>query len=480
MQTALMRFAPTPANEAERLEALRSCGILDSEPEPQFDEIAKLASQLCAVPMALVSLIDAEPAMVQEQGRRRRRRRRRAMSRSAPTRSPRASRSSCPTPSPTTASSTTRSSSTTRASASTPASRWSSRGASVAGTLCVLDRVPRDITPGQFDALGMLAKQVTTELKLRRRLAAAQAQARGEAAAQADAPVAGPHHARTPLPQESVIAERYRVDRLLGAGGMGVVVAAEDLKTGGPVAIKFLLREEMKLPDGRERFVREARALLRLASEHVVRILDVGNLANGAPFIVMEYLEGEDLRARLAATGPGQPREVVDLMLQACEAVRSAHACGIVHRDLKPANLFLERREDGGTTLKVLDFGVSKLQDAATREDAALTGANMMVGSVYYMAPEQMENGRDSDARADIWSLGVILYEALAGVRPFEGESVAEVCAQVMLFPHTPLELRRPDLPPQLCEVVARCLNKDRDQRYATAEALREALLACR
>ena len=109
---------------------------------------------------------------------------------------------------------------------------------------------------------------------------------------------------RTPLPQESVIAERYRVDRLLGAGGMGVVVAAEDLKTGGPVAIKFLLREEMKLPDGRERFVREARALLRLASEHVVRILDVGNLANGAPFIVMEYLEGEDLRARLAATGP--------------------------------------------------------------------------------------------------------------------------------------------------------------------------------
>jgi hypothetical protein len=478
MQTALMRFAPTPANEAERLEALRSCGILDSEPEPQFDEIAKLASQLCAVPMALVSLIDADrqwfkskvgvaatetPRDVSFCGH--------AIASGEPLIVPDALADDRFFDNPYVV--------------DDPSIRFYAgiplvlEGGLSAGTLCVLDRVPRDITPGQFDALCMLARQVTTELKLRRRLAMAQAQARGESSSPSTLPsqvLTG----RTPLPQESVIAERYRVDRLLGAGGMGVVVAAEDLKTGGPVAIKFLLREEMKLPDGRERFVREARALLRLASEHVVRILDVGNLANGAPFIVMEYLEGEDLRARLAATGPGQPREVVDLMLQACEAVRSAHACGIVHRDLKPANLFLERREDGGTTLKVLDFGVSKLQDAATREDAALTGANMMVGSVYYMAPEQMENGRDSDARADIWSLGVILYEALAGVRPFEGESVAEVCAQVMLFPHTPLELRRPDLPPQLCEVVARCLNKDRDQRYATAEALREALLACR
>jgi serine/threonine protein kinase len=166
------------------------------------------------------------------------------------------------------------------------------------------------------------------------------------------------------------------------------------------------------------------------------------------------------------------------MMLQACAAVASAHACGIVHRDLKPANLFLVRREDGGTTLKVLDFGVSKLQEAAAREDAALTGLNMMVGSVYYMAPEQMENGRDSDARADIWSLGVILYEALAGVRPFAGETLAEVCTQVMLSPPVPLEQRRPDLPAALCEVVARCLSKDRALRFATAEALREALLA--
>jgi tRNA A-37 threonylcarbamoyl transferase component Bud32 len=471
-----MRIAPIPANEAERLEALRSCGILDSEPEPQFDEIAKLASQLCAVPMALVSLIDhnrqwfkskvgvalAEtPRDVSFCAH--------AVASGEPLIVPDALADERFFDNPFVV--------------NDPSIRFYAgiplmlEEGLHAGTLCVLDRVPRDITPGQFDALRMLARQVTTELKLRRRLATAQAQARGEVQAEGSLP-SQLLTTRMPLAQESVIAERYRVERLLGAGGMGVVVAAEDLQTGEAVAIKFLLREEMKQPDGLGRFVREARALLRLASEHVVRILDVGNLANGAPYIVMEYLEGEDLRARLAAGGPGRAREVIDMMLQACAAVESAHACGIVHRDLKPANLFLVRREDGGTTLKVLDFGVSKLQEAAAREDAALTGLNMMVGSVYYMAPEQMENGRDSDARADIWSLGVILYEALAGVRPFAGETIAEVCTQVMLSPPVPLEQRRPDLPAALCEVVARCLSKDRALRFATAEALREALLA--
>ncbi len=474
-----MRTAPLPVNEAERLEALRSCGVLDSEPEPQFDEIAKLASQLCSVPMALVSLVDqnrqwfkSKVGLAAPQTSRDVSFCAHAVFSGQPLIVPDALADERFFDNPLVTDDPN-----IRFYAGIPL--LLEEGVN-AGTLCVLDRVPRDMTPGQLDALAMLARQVTTELKLRRRLATAQAQVRGELPQVPDMRPSLVLTGRVSIGPESVIAERYRIDRLIGSGGMGVVVAAEDLKTGERVAIKFLLREEMKRPDGLARFVREAKALLRLASEHIVRILDVGNLANGAPFIVMEYLEGEDLRAWLATTGPGEPRAVIDLMSQACIAVENAHACGIVHRDLKPANMFLERREHGRPILKVLDFGVSKLKEEALREEVALTGADAMVGSVYYMAPEQMENGRVSDSRADIWSLGVILYEALAGVRPFEGETVAEVCTQVMLVPPLPLQLRRRGLPLPLCEVVARCLDKDRDGRFATAEALRQALLACR
>lgn len=473
-----MRVAPVLVNEAERLEALRSCGILDSEPEPQFDDITKLASQLVGVPMALVSLVDKNRQWFKSRVG------------LAVSETPRdvsfcahavASGEALVVPDALADDRFFDNPLVTDA----PCIRFYA-GIPLtlddgihAGTLCVLDRVPRDITQGQFDALGMLARQVMTELKLRRRLAQAQARIRVDR----EEPVIRPSMIVTrrvePVP-ESVIADRYRVDRLLGVGGMGVVAAGEDLKTGDAVAIKFLLREELKTQDGLERFVREARALLRLASEHVVRILDVGNLANGAPYIVMEYLEGEDLGTRLATQGPGKPRVVIDLLLQACTALESAHTCGIVHRDLKPANLFLTRGEEGRTVLKVLDFGVSKLTEEATRQDAQLTGANMMIGSVYYMAPEQMESGRDSDPRADIWSLGVILYEALTGVRPFEGETVPEVCTQVLLATYVPIEQRRPDLPRRLCELVTRCLCRDRNLRFATAAALRRALMLCR
>lgn len=473
-----MRSAPIPVNEAERLEALRSCGVLDSEPEPQFDEIAKLASQLCCVPMALVSLIDDRRQWFKSR-----------VGLDVPE-TPRdiafcshavASGEALVVPDALADARFVDNPLVTDA----PNIRFYAgipltlEEGLHAGTLCVLDRVPRDITPGQFDALAMLARQVTTELKLRRRLAAAQAQAREGSRRPAILP-SQIATGRVSLGPEAVVGGRYRVSRLLGAGGMGVVVAAEDLQTGEAVAIKFLLREEITRHDGVERFVREAKALLRLVGEHTVRILDAGNLANGAPYIVMEYLEGEDLRAWLAEHGPGKPREVIDLMVQACVAIEGAHARGIVHRDLKPANLFLTRGDDGGTTLKVLDFGVSKLQEEAAREDAALTGVDMMVGSVYYMAPEQMESGHDSDVRADIWSLGVILYEALSGVRPFEAESVGEVCAQVLLASFVPLELRRPDLPRRLCELVTRCLCRNRELRFGTAAALRQALLLCR
>ncbi|HEY0139117.1 MAG TPA: serine/threonine-protein kinase, partial [Nannocystis sp.] len=274
---------------------------------------------------------------------------------------------------------------------------------------------------------------------------------------------------------DAVIAKRYRIERVLGAGGMGVVAAAEDVKTGTPVAIKFLIHHAAGEYDGLlERFVREAQALLRVQSEHVVRVLDVGNLANGAPFIVMERLEGEDLNAALHSRGPLSPEEVVDALAQACIAVAAAHACGIIHRDLKPANLFMTRQPNGAGVLKVLDFGVSKLGEEGAPE---LTQASTMVGSAYYMSPEQMNGMRELDGRSDIWSLGVTAYELLTGKLPFDGSSIAEVCAQVLYEPPKSPLLLRPDLPPALCDVVLRCLSKDREQRHANADELAEALL---
>jgi serine/threonine-protein kinase len=202
-------------------------------------------------------------------------------------------------------------------------------------------------------------------------------------------------------------------------------------------------------------------------------VLDVGNLANGAPFIVMERLEGEDLNTALQNRGPLAPEEVVEALAQACIAVASAHACGIIHRDLKPANLFMTRQRSGSKVLKVLDFGVSKL--GADAPD--LTQASTMVGSAYYMSPEQMNGTRELDGRSDLWALGVTAYELLTARLPFDGTSIADVCAQVLYEPvRSPLDLR-PDLPPALCDVVLRCLSKDREQRPANAEALAEALL---
>lgn len=470
-----MRAAAIPDNEAERLAALRSCGVLDSEPEPTFDEITGLASQLCDVPMALVSLVDANRQWFKSKVG------------LAVDETPRdlafcahavVSGVTLVVPDALADDRFADNPLVTRE----PSIRFYAGiplvldGGLVAGTLCVLDRVPREISAAQLGALGMLAKQVTNELRLRRRLAAAQARAREGAAAQAEPPEVTTMRARLTI--DGVVVGRYRIDRLLGAGGMGVVVAGEDLKAGGRVAIKFLLREELQLPDGRERFVREARALLRVASEHVVRVLDVGNLANGAPFIVMEHLAGEDLRAWLRVCGCCDADTAIDLMAQACDAVASAHACGVVHRDLKPANMFLARREDGSEVLKVLDFGVSKFQGA--RGELTLTGADTVIGSAYYMAPEQMQGGRDIDGRADLWSLGAILYELLAGQRPFEGATMAELCTAVLLTPHVPLAERRHGLSASLCAVVDRCLSKDRAGRFASARELQAALAACR
>jgi serine/threonine-protein kinase len=273
-----------------------------------------------------------------------------------------------------------------------------------------------------------------------------------------------------------VIAEKYRVDRVLGIGGMGAVVAAHHLQLQELVAIKVLLPEALADADAVRRFEREARAAFRIKSEHVTRIIDVGKLDNGAPFIVMEYLEGEDLAERIARTGPLAAEEAIELVLQACEAIAEAHALGIVHRDIKPANLFCVRGADGRSSIKVLDFGISKITSSAPSSGLGMTKTRAVMGSPYYMSPEQMQSPRTVDGRTDIWSLGVVLYQLLSGEVPFNGETLPQVCVNVATRPAPLLRKVRPDLPAGLEMIVLRCLEKDLSKRFASISAMATAL----
>jgi serine/threonine-protein kinase len=272
-----------------------------------------------------------------------------------------------------------------------------------------------------------------------------------------------------------VIAGKYRVERLLGQGGMGMVVAARHLELDEQVAIKFLLPESLDSPEVVARFAREARSAVRIKNEHVARILDVGRLESGVPYIIMEYLDGVDLAVWLRQRITLSVEQGVDFILQACEAIAAAHALGIIHRDLKPANLFVVKLGDGSRSIKVLDFGISKL---TAQEDSlrAITHTSAVLGSPLYMPPEQMRSARNADTRSDIWALGVILYELLAGSPPFGGESMTEVLTQVLEVEPENLSLRAPQVPPELAAVVQQCLQKDRALRYASIAELARAL----
>lgn len=288
-----------------------------------------------------------------------------------------------------------------------------------------------------------------------------------------------PGPAKTPagVREGDVLAGKYLIERVLGAGGMGIVVAAHHVQLDEKVAIKFLLPEALTNQVAVARFAREARAAVKIKSEHVVRVIDVGTLDTGAPYMVMEYLEGGDLAAWLRQQGPLSVEQAVEFVLQASEAIADAHAMGIVHRDLKPANLFCVRRSDGLLSIKVLDFGISKFAvSAATAPNFAMTDTSMMMGSPLYMSPEQMHSSRDVDARTDIWAVGVILYELLTGKPPFTGESLPEVCTKASSHPPPPLAEYRPELPAELEAVILKCLAKDREQRYRNIAELAAAL----
>jgi serine/threonine protein kinase len=270
-----------------------------------------------------------------------------------------------------------------------------------------------------------------------------------------------------------VVAGKYRIDGVLGEGGMGVVVAATHEQLDQRFALKFLLPVLAKQPELVQRFMREARAAAKIQSEHVARVMDVG-LHQGAPFMVMEYLEGADLAQLLADRGPVPPGDAVGYLLEAGEAIAEAHALGIVHRDLKPANLFLANRPNGKPIIKVLDFGISK---ASTGNDTKLTGGSGIVGSPSYMSPEQLVAASSVDARSDIWSLGVVLYEMLSSKLPFNASTMPELVGVILQKAPEPLAMVRPDLPPALVAVVGRCLEKEPGRRYANVAQLADALL---
>jgi serine/threonine protein kinase len=268
-----------------------------------------------------------------------------------------------------------------------------------------------------------------------------------------------------------VLAGKYRVDKILGIGGMGMVVQAMHLDLDQKVALKFMLPQALESPEASARFMREARAAGKLTGEHICRVIDVGRFASGAPYIVMEYLDGYDLMTLLKRRGPLPIAEAVDYILQACEGMAEAHALGIIHRDLKPDNLFLATRVDGTKIVKVLDFGISK---AAVTGLATKTGD--VLGSPAFMAPEQMQATKDVDARADIWSLGVVLHQLLSGKMVFTGETLPQLCMAVLNDPPRSLTALRKDIPPPLADAVLRCLEKDRAARFADVIEFAQAI----
>lgn len=269
------------------------------------------------------------------------------------------------------------------------------------------------------------------------------------------------------------------VERAIGSGGMGIVVAAKHLGLGRTFAIKLLDPRYAGSADATARFLREARASAQLRSEHVVQVTDMGETIlpdrSKAPFLVMELLEGRDLSKTTSEKQPMDAYEAVWLILQACEALAEAHQVGIVHRDIKPANLIVTRKVDGTPHLKVVDFGISKAHDIA-RSLGSLTSQNVVMGTPRYMSPEQMRSSKDVDGRADVWALGAVLYELLAGAPAFDAPSLTELITRVQLEEPRSLIAIAPRIPGGLAGVVHQCLRKNPAERIASVADLAELL----
>ena len=275
-----------------------------------------------------------------------------------------------------------------------------------------------------------------------------------------------------------VIAGKYEVEKIIGRGGMGIVVAARHVHLNERVALKLLLPSATQTREFRERFMREAQVTAKFRSEHIARVTDVGILDSGSPYMIMEYLDGQDLRQVMKNGGPLPVSIAVEYIVQACEGMAEAHSFGVVHRDLKPSNLFLTQRRDGSDLIKVLDFGISK---AILREDVEasdLTSAGTLLGSPRYMSPEQLRDTALVDSRADVWSLASILYEMLGGKPPFADRTHAATCVRVLgNDPPLALTSRRPEVPEALQTAILQALERDPERRTADVASFATALL---
>ena len=277
-----------------------------------------------------------------------------------------------------------------------------------------------------------------------------------------------------PIEPGTVLLGKYRVERLIGQGGMAAVYLAHHELLQQDVAIKVLLPDVALKPDMAARFLNEARAAVRLRDEHIAMVMDVGRLEDESAYIVLEYLEGHDLEETLESEGPMPWERVVDYVLQALEAVAQAHAMGVVHRDLKPSNLFLAKRHNGGTIVKVLDFGISKIENPSS--DMSVTSTKTMLGSPAFMSPEQLRSAKKVDLRTDIWAVGVIFYHLLTNAFPYEAESVGELFAAVLEQEPAAIRAKRPDVPEALEAVYRKCLARSTADRYQNVAELAAAL----
>ncbi len=271
----------------------------------------------------------------------------------------------------------------------------------------------------------------------------------------------------------TVVSDRYRIVRILGVGGMGGVYEAEHLLIGKKVALKCLHREYSRDRDIVERFKREARAATLIGNDHIIDVTDMGDLPDGSPFLVMEYLAGRPLAA-VCDLGPMPIKRAVHIARQICSALGAAHDKGIVHRDLKPENVFLVERNGDPDFVKVLDFGISKMHSSG--HDKGLTRTGMAMGTPSYMSPEQAQGAKNLDHRTDIWALGVILYEMLAARRPFDADSYPLLLMNIVATDPDPVSWYRKDLPPALADAVMKCLEKDQDARILSMRDLATAL----
>ncbi len=281
---------------------------------------------------------------------------------------------------------------------------------------------------------------------------------------------------RAPLAAGAVLVGKYRIERVLGEGGMGVVYAVHHVLLDRPVALKLLTPDAAVNPEAVARFLNEARNAARVDNDYVCRVMDLGVLPEGQPYIAMELLDGLDLGRLLETRGRLPVVEAVGYVIQALTGIGMAHLMGVVHRDLKPSNLFIAKKHDGGQIVKVLDFGISKATSLEGPKRQNLTSMGNLIGSPAYMSPEQVSLAPDIDQRADLWAVGVILYQLLTSTLPFASPHVAEVLAFILEKDPPPLSSLRPDVPPGLESVVTRCLAKDPAKRFPSAAELAAAL----